>query len=216
MNCTHRGSQLADVVCAIQHPVVGLTDWLVPLASSLLGAAVGALALVLIYRSESGARAEETKRRHAERFEGALADVMRQMYALAAALRDWDKELANRQLRSLSAMLTSPGVTPVRAAGPPDADAVLGAHEIAQMIANPDERMVLNALGGCIVFSMELPPNDAQGNLTAAASLIRIWRNGLIYTSKAAADLDEMQRNAIDRLPAQSTAQTERRADDEG
>jgi hypothetical protein len=204
MNCTHHGSQLADLICAIQHPAVELTDWLVPLASSLLGAAIGALALILIYRSESRARAEETRVRHAERFEGALAELMRQMYALAAGYRDWDKDQLARRGLPLSSLLSMPGESPARAMERPTTDAVLGAHEIAQMIANPGERKVLDALSGCIVFSATLPANDAQGNLTAAAGLVRIWRNGLIDGSKAARDLDAMEREAIERLTSQS------------
>jgi hypothetical protein len=189
--CSIHAPSIDRLICAIQNPASSPLDWTVPLASSLLGAGVGALALSLIFLADRRSRREDRALQHDVRFESALADLMRAMTGLSVSLRAvhtgqiaWDPEFRNLLYSDL-AMTTPRPELPELA----EADELWSAHEIASMIGDQDEREVLQRLSSAISFDIDHSPVARSGTLTSLVALLRLWRTGDVSQERILQDL---------------------------
>jgi hypothetical protein len=133
--------------------------------SAAIGGLIGAAAIVLVYRGERRAR-------QAEVFNGAIADLMREMSARASLLRAHGTSYPYVPGQSL------------------DNSRVVSAIAVAQVSATQGEYEVLQALASPIAFvslgSQEF--SDEAGHYEAWVAALMIWRRGIITSVKAKVD----------------------------
>jgi hypothetical protein len=173
------------------------------LLSSVVGALVGgvisSLAIWLLFRAEERSRrrdeAARDKQRHDDRFEAALAELMRAMGAHAAAVRAWRD---SRPLRPFTTPLNDP--TP--RAVPPSNNDIVTSLAIASMLADPDEFLLLDWLEGAVTLMHSKDATVEAYLLDVSVSLLMTWRRGLMTTDAAIRDLMTMHADSDESLRA--------------
>ncbi|MDN4639426.1 hypothetical protein QCD70_04135 [Agreia sp. PsM10] len=171
------------------------------LLSSVVGALVGggisSLAIWFLFRAEEASRRREEasrdKQRHDDRFEPALAELMRAMGAHAGAVRAWRDSRPRYHF-------TTPLNDPTPRAVPPSNNGIVTALAIAAILADSDEFTVLDPLGGLVAFIDGQDPTDEATTLEASVSLLMMWRRGIVTSENAFRDFTVMATDALERL----------------
>jgi hypothetical protein len=143
-------------------------------ASAVAGGAIGAVAILLVYRGER-------KARQAEVFTSALAGFMRAMSEHAANLR-----------------VTAANVRGV-ILPPTDNSMIVSALNVACLVANNNEYAVLRSLSGPIAFAEigQRTKWDQPAHYEAWVAELMLWRRGTISSRKCIADFEESERDML-------------------
>jgi hypothetical protein len=181
-------------------------DW-ASLLSAVLGAVVGgaisAVALWLVFRGEESSRLRDEalreRIRHDDRFEDSLAELMRAMGAHAVAVREW---ATTRRFAPFTRSLSDTSAIPT----PPSNGAVITALTIASMLADEDEFVALHPLGSVVAFIAGKDFIHEASTLEAVVALLMLWRRGIITSAKTREDLQTMSEDALERLKNQERA----------
>jgi hypothetical protein len=162
---------------------MNLSDWLPPLVASLLGAGVGALALLLVYRAERANRRDE---RFEEAFSALLAAMLDQSERQVLYLEE------NGLIPTASARARSMKKIPE-----PPSDAGLNARlQVAKMLGNKVERELLQQLAAVITFNRQEDLTHYSGILSAAATEFALWHVGDVPVERVREDFKSMEDDA--------------------
>jgi hypothetical protein len=144
-------------------------------ASAVVGGAIGAIAILMVYRGERRAR-------RAEVFNAALADLIREMSELAGALRRRARG-GNRYVRGQSL----------------DRSKVVTALTIAQLVATQDEFEVLQRLASPVAFVVHAAATfwEEAGYFDSWAAELMIWRRGMVTGDKAQVDFLDAEKTFL-------------------
>lgn len=142
-------------------------DFIGQIVASALGAGIGALAVVVVFRAERNERARERRERQDERLDAALANLMTAMWEHAEASVQWS-------FKANSSLFTREPVPPAPSRGP-----VNGRLEVARMLAQPEEQSVMDALFRLVDATFKLQDTaSVRDAFSSGISFIRNWRAG--------------------------------------